>query len=355
MKCPVCNKETGDMFCETCGKSIVDIYLKIIEDLQAERNYNKALEMLIALKNETGDKETLAEIKEIEEAILFSKVQSERTQDYESREDKNTKRINYFAILFIVFIIVGLNLVVWKIFIDKKIKNETANNSIQSIAVDKNMQIFSKFIFQDIADVIVNYKENIEEKDINGDGIKEIVAIFEKNYFVFSKENGGSLIYWYDLKNGTKLIGEGFESNNIKNQNHEKISGGDGFELSRSDMKYEVQGNNKIIFEGYGVKKEVILYSEGLEINYISTRTGGIEIKILLEPDFGKIYEKGLSIIKIEEEPGKVKAVNTLSEKEIIVEYGLDVEKIIYNNDNEKSLIVKNKNLNYKLGIKKSE
>lgn len=63
------------------------------------------------------------------------------------------------------------------------------------------------FMIFEAIENIKNYKEQNYEKDINGDGIKEIVYVKNKNMYVFSKYRGGRLLAWYDLNDGEEIVG----------------------------------------------------------------------------------------------------------------------------------------------------
>lgn len=62
-------------------------------------------------------------------------------------------------------------------------------------------------IIIEVINSINNYSESIYEKDINNDGIKEIIVVNNHNFYVFSKSRGGRLLYWYDMMKGIEIVG----------------------------------------------------------------------------------------------------------------------------------------------------
>lgn len=75
----------------------------------------------------------------------------------------------------------------------------------KKFAVWERMRTMS--VYYDLIERILNKKDITEEKDVNDDGIKELVVVKDDNYFIFSIARGGKILYWFDMKNGMELSG----------------------------------------------------------------------------------------------------------------------------------------------------
>lgn len=352
MICPVCGENTKELYCSTCGKSLIDIYLKIVEDMQARREYDDALKIMKKLKEISNNEEISEELKEIEEGILFAKVQAESGSVY-TQDDGEGKRKKVILVILIFIGVIVVNIGAWVILYKDTNKIDIVREEIiEDEQIDKSR--FIKFVFEDISSQKLKYIEGVDYKDINGDNKKELIAVKEKNYFVFSPENGGALIYWYDLTKEKKVLGSDFELYNKRGSFKEKISGGDGFDVSSINMNYAVTSDGSIVFEGGGLRKIITVDGKGVEIEYSSTKTGGLEVALLLEPDLSEIYSFNNNVEVVEGEE-QVTAKNLSSGYGIIINNSINGERILVNNEKEKILVIKFKNINSKIGIKKSE
>ncbi len=92
MNCPKCGSETINSYCPRCENSIKEIYLKLSDDAQGNRDYNTAIMYLEDLMEIIESEEEKEEIKRIRDGIEFIKINEETSGE----KAINPKKINKF-------------------------------------------------------------------------------------------------------------------------------------------------------------------------------------------------------------------------------------------------------------------
>lgn len=229
-------------------------------------------------------------------------------------------------------------------------------------------------LYSDISENIKDINDKLYEKDINGDGISEIVVIKDDNYYVISKKYGGRLLFWFDLKQGVELIGaeigvqldEIYYNGNkalepfsfkefIQYSNDEKefteyfenklyyvrtgglndkllysdedINRGAISDIYDTELKYEKTDTGKIIFTNGEYGKEILFNSNGIEIKYyIPENSKGVIVKTEVVPDYYTILNKGKKSISIISDIEKTEIFNKYSNIGVRVSYNKGVK-----------------------------
>lgn len=81
MKCPKCGNEIEKNKCNVCNKTLFDIHLKLSEEAQVERNYEKALENLEKAKENAKNEEEKEDVDKLIRTIQFSRFEEKESQD----------------------------------------------------------------------------------------------------------------------------------------------------------------------------------------------------------------------------------------------------------------------------------
>lgn len=166
------------------------------------------------------------------------------------------------------------------------------------------------------------YREGIYSKDIDSDGKEEIIAVKSGNFYIFSPENGGRLIYWIDMKNGKILTGgeaAHYSSNQpagvgvyhepyiadanygeyektLKNKKYYINNGGlneiveiEGktAKIYNEKMNFESPDSSTLIFKSGEFVKKIVMRDNGLSINYsVPAASGDITVYSEIQPDY---------------------------------------------------------------------
>ena len=231
-------------------------------------------------------------------------------------------------------------------------------------------------IYFDAAENITDYQDKIYEKDVNGDGIDEIVVIKGDNYYVISKKFGGRVLYWFDLSRGIELLGgevgvqldERYYNGNkylepysfkdfmqysndnsifikyFENKKYyvrtgglndnliystEEINGGGVSDIYDTELKIEEKKLEKVVFLRDKFIKEIKFTDKGIEVSYnIPENSAGIIVRTEVNPDYYSIINQGKKVIEISKNESELTIYNSYSKIGIKIE-GKYAEKII--------------------------
>ncbi|MGM0508159.1 MAG: hypothetical protein ACQERZ_03225 [Fusobacteriota bacterium] len=218
-------------------------------------------------------------------------------------------------------------------------------------------------VIQEAINAIKENKEGIYIKDINSDNIKEVIAIYKDDFYVFSKARGGRLLFWYDLAEGKEItggeignqLGEKYYDLNYPIQeigygNRTRFLNGDDELLNYlTDHKYHVRRkalNEKFIYDeeksGFDYKvtdifkvemdysmpnERTILFEADNYIKVITLMDNGLKVDYKIEDELKENLES-LRVFS-EFQPGYYSVVN----------YGRDALKVKVSENNDNSTV----------------
>ncbi len=206
-----------------------------------------------------------------------------------------------------------------------------------------------------IKEVISNikiYREAVYSKDINGDGKEEIVAIKNYNFYVFSSEKGGKLIYWIDMKTGKILTGGEVAGVNVVAETYveavtfeEKLkdkryyrncgvlneileNSGITEKIYNTKMEFESPDSSTLIFKYGEFVKKIVMTNEGLNVSYTLPETAG-EILVYneIQPDYVGVINSSVKL-KVEFDKGRAMVLNRMSKTGVEIKF--PVESRVY-------------------------
>jgi hypothetical protein len=256
-------------------------------------------------------------------------------------------------------------------------------------------------IYSDVVENIKNMKDRVYEKDVNDDGIVEIVVINRENYYVFSKKNGGRILFWFDLNRGVELIGgeigvqlaekfyngnkvvepysfkefiqysndsQGFINyfekmeynvrtgglNDKLKYSTEEINRGAISDIYDLELMLIEKNSNRIVFSYGEFKKEIIFTDTGFEINYIvPKKSEELTVSTEVSPDYYAILNQGKKAVKINRINQSIEIYNIVSNIGVKFEFSEDSKSSIYDSLHGYIITTKFKDKNPGIKIKK--
>lgn len=220
-------------------------------------------------------------------------------------------------------------------------------------------------VYSDVVENIKNPKDRVYKKDVDDDGIEEVVAVNGANYYVFSEKRGGRLLYWFDLKRGIEIVGgeiglqldENYYDGNIQIKPFSFsdfirfLNGNDQFieYFSRNSYFVRTGGlnervlyknqegniaeifnastvvtmeNDKIEFSVGEFKKVIIFIKDGIRVDYkLPEAAEGIVVESEFQPDYFTILNRGIDALEIHKEKGKTVIYNKISKVGAEIKY----------------------------------
>ena len=188
---------------------------------------------------------------------------------------------------------------------NKSIKNKSEEN-IKNIGVIK-----------EVLEAVLNPQERIYSKDLNSDGINELIAVNNRNFYVFDSSKGGKMTAWYDLLTGRDIISiyNSVENNGALNEIYTKINDSSKYNLSEKVMATEIFGSKIIVFKNEEITKVLRFNENGLNITYAGVDiVSNVNVISEITPDFRTILKKGKSVIKSEFNQSALRFFNQTTE-----------------------------------------
>lgn len=201
---------------------------------------------------------------------------------------------------------------------NKGIKNKSEENI-------KNIELI-----KEVLEAILNPQERIYSKDINGDGINELIVVNNRNFYVFDSSKGGKMTAWYDLMTGRDIISiyNPVENSGAINEIYTKINDNNKYNLSEKSMTAEIFGSKIIVLKNEEITKVLRFNESGVNVTYAgSDLIKSINVMAEIVPDFRNILKKGKGIIKSEVNQSVLRFFNQTTEigVEVSVSNGINI------------------------------
>lgn len=191
------------------------------------------------------------------------------------------------------------------------------SNFNKSIKIKSEENIKNIGVIKEVLEAVLNPQERIYSKDLNSDGINELIAVNNRNFYVFDSSKGGKMTAWYDLLTGRDIISiyNSVENNGALNEIYTKINDSSKYNLSEKVMATEIFGSKIIVFKNEEITKVLRFNENGLNITYAGVDTvSNVNVISEITPDFRTILKKGKSVIKSEFNQSALRFFNQTTE-----------------------------------------
>lgn len=149
MNCPKCDSEIKDNYCENCKKALDEVYLKLIEETQVERDYKKTMQYINILSKITDSETMLEELSCMRERMELSGI-----NNIEFGSKMKDFRLSVVRIIVLIFILFFMLLVISTIVLEDKYINELI---LEIFKVELGFEI-KKEIINSLRNLIMKFK-----------------------------------------------------------------------------------------------------------------------------------------------------------------------------------------------------